>query len=137
MDDENETLDPLASLRDTMAELGFQGNFYKLARRVLRRQHRKSGEVPPIYLVVEGVSRHYGGPQEGGYWYDWSTIETVRRVWGWKEARAMLRELREEYAPPRFDRFSCANRGQPDIYFLVCADPSEFPQEGGDSRWDG
>lgn len=28
-------------------------------------------ELPCCYVTVYGVTRHYGGPEEGGWWYNW------------------------------------------------------------------
>jgi len=36
---------------------------------VLRKVPRKY-DRDVVYLVVDDVTRHYGGPQEGGWWYD-------------------------------------------------------------------
>jgi len=117
------------TLLDTMAELGFQGNYYKLARRISRRLNRKENEVSPIFIVVTATSRAFGGYEESGWWYDVVTIEEVRKVWDWRSARKMLRELREDYPQPRFNRYSCANRGECDYDYVLCSSPEEFPSE--------
>lgn len=33
--------------------------------------------MKPRYITAYAVTRHYGGPEEGGWWYNWySVIET-------------------------------------------------------------
>lgn len=53
--------------------------------------------VPLFVISVWSVDRVYGGPEEGGWWYDTGTLEhleffTVKQI-----AELRLRELREKY----------------------------------------
>lgn len=89
----------------------------------------RHGLVEPIWIVVTGTSRHYGGPEEGGWWYDWLSIVEVRRVYGWKTALAAVRELREEYPPSRYGRGSAAAGGSMDYAIELHADTRTFPEE--------
>ncbi len=104
-------------------------NPYRLARRLVRR-YRRQNDAPtrmhPIYVVVQSISRHYGGPEEGGWWYDFCNTEEVHTVWGWQDARRLTRQLQEEYGQPRFNRYSAANRGAGDIRVYPVAFPAEF-----------
>ncbi len=59
------------------------------------------------YITAYGVTRHYGGPEEGGWWYDhYKPIETVAvpKVFQRKNKRArnrvikMAAELNEKHA---------------------------------------
>lgn len=100
----------------------------KQCRRVqIRKEARAKGRVLPIYIVVLGISRHFGGPEEGGWYYDWRTIHEVRKVWSFCAARKAIRELREEYPKPRYSRFSVL--GGEDMFIHVCLDEQEFPRE--------
>lgn len=96
-----------------------------------RKRALKEGRVRPFYLVVEGISRHYGGPEEGGWWYDWREVLEVRRAFTLSEGLRQMRQLREEYPQPRYNRYSCANRGEPEPRVVLCygeEDP-RWPQE--------
>lgn len=59
------------------------------------------------WVQVLTISRQYGGPEEGGWWYDWYTVEWEgrykRRVAKkfFKQAQAIAQENR-----PRRNRFS-------------------------------
>lgn len=36
------------------------------------RHKKQSNSFPaPHYVSAYAVTRHYGGPEEGGWWYDW------------------------------------------------------------------
>jgi hypothetical protein len=99
-------------------------NPWKLAQRLTRQQDRKPGQVLPIYIAVQGISRHFGGPEEGGWYYNNTHTEEVFKFWTAKDALVKLRELKEEYLPQRFDIYSAANGGAPDYQFVVTHDPS-------------
>lgn len=96
--------------------------------------HRKvetaKGIQPPFLIVVSGISRHYGGPEEGGWWYNTTEIVEVRKVHTISAAHRHLRELKELYPQPRFGIGSAANRGESE-YEMGCFygenDP-RFPQ---------
>jgi hypothetical protein len=52
-------------------------------------------ETGPWYVVQYGVTRHFGGPEEGGWYYDWhelalpvATVETSRQ-----DAKTMCRAM--------------------------------------------
>lgn len=60
----------------------------------------------PTYVAVVAISRHYGGSEEGGWWYDWSDIEEVHRFDNPKRARRIARRLQREIVNPRHNRFS-------------------------------
>jgi len=93
-----------------------------------RKAALKDGRVRPFYLVVEGTSRHYGGPEEGGWWYDWHEVLEVRRAFTLEEGLRQMRDLRDSYPQPRYNRYSCANRGEPDTRIVLCYGE-------GDPRW--
>ena len=96
-----------------------------------RQRALKEGRVRPFYLVVEGTSRHYGGPEEGGWWYDWHEVLEVRRAFTLEEGLRQARALRESYPQPRYNRYSCANRGEPDTRIRLCygEDDPRWPTE--------
>jgi hypothetical protein len=96
-----------------------------------RQKALKEGRVLPYYIVASGISRHYGGPEEGGWWYDWTEILGVRRAFTLEEGLRAVRALREEYPQPRYGRHSCANRGEPDTHITLCygEDDPRWPTE--------
>jgi hypothetical protein len=52
-----------------------------------------------LYLAVDEISRHYGGPEEGGWWYDCGEpveIEPIR-VWYNEQGEAYLKESDREF----------------------------------------
>ncbi len=101
-------------------------NRYRLAKRMLRRQQRDGGRVLPIFIAVQSTSRHYGGPEEGGWYYNWTETDEVFRFWDWRSALQKMRELHDEYDQPRFGIYSAANRGEAEFHFVLCSDPSFF-----------
>ncbi len=96
-----------------------------------RQADLKAGKVRPFYLVVEGTSRHYGGPEEGGWWYDWHEVLEVRKAFTLEQGLFHARKLREQYPQPRYNRFSCANRGESDTRIVLCygEDDPRWPTE--------
>ncbi len=90
------------------------------------------GKQPSFLIVAWGTSRAYGGPEEGGWWYDIDTVLEVRRAFTFEEGLRHARELREEYPQPRYNRFSCANRGEDDVY-IRCVYAENDPRMPEDS----
>jgi hypothetical protein len=95
-----------------------------------RREAAEKGTVLPFYVLAVGMSRHYGGPEEGGWWYDMPEILGVKKAYTFKQGLKLARELKEEYPQPRYNRFSCANRGEPDVHLCVLYGEN-------DPRWPG
>ena len=103
-----------------------RGEFHswKLAKRMIRKQAQADNRVTPIYVAVQSTVRCYGGPEEGGWWYNFTETEEVFKFWTARDALAKIRELREEYCDPRYGIYSAANRGEPQYDFVVTHDPS-------------
>lgn len=61
----------------------------------------------PKWVQVLDISRHYGGPEEGGWWYDWTTI-LFEKKYPNRVAKKMMKQLSREVAleQPRYNRFS-------------------------------
>lgn len=61
-----------------------------------------------FFVARVGISRHFGGQEEGGWWYDWTTVESVWSFRNARVARRFARRLEREEAAyaPRHDRFS-------------------------------
>ena len=60
------------------------------------------------FLSVYEVTRHYGGPEEGGWWYDRRAYTGQCRKVSCMEAREAREEWQVELEPdqPEYDRFS-------------------------------
>lgn len=94
----------------------------------LRQKAMKEGIVKPFYVVATNIERCYGGPEEGGWYYDWTTILEVRKVWDWKTGLKAMRELIEKYPQPRYNRFSVLGR-EGDYEIHMYYDVDQFPRE--------
>ena len=92
-----------------------------------RRKEAKRGRCPAWYLVVTLTGRAYGGPEEGGWWYDETHIAEVCRVHTFREGLAAARELAAEYPRPRRDRFSVIGGDDPTVW--LCYSEACFPEE--------
>lgn len=55
-----------------------------------------SGGDIRVWVNVYTMTRHYGGPEEGGWYYDWLHLEEAHNV-SFKEAQAKLESLKEEH----------------------------------------
>jgi len=100
---------------------------WRLAYRLERTQRRNAlseNSILPLYIVTLGISRNYGGPEEGGWWYDWTDVEDVKRVWGWQAARNAIRKLKEDYPNSRYGRGSVL--GGVDFEIRLSSDPEEI-----------
>lgn len=84
-----------------------------------RKAALAGGRKPEFLIVAYGVSRHYGGSEEGGWFYDRTTVLEVRSAFTFEGGRQQCRELKEKYPAPRYDRGSCANHGEDDIYIQL------------------
>lgn len=94
----------------------------------IRQEAMRNGIVNPFYVVASNVSRCYGGPEEGGWYYDWTSILEVRKVWDWKGALKAMRELRDKYPQPRYNRHSVLGH-EGDYFINMCYDVDQFPRE--------
>jgi hypothetical protein len=95
-----------------------------------RKLANAEGRKLPYLVVAWQISRHYGGAEEGGWWYDWCEVVDVREAHTMAEGLRQARKLKEEYPQPRFNRFSAANRGEGDtcIGVFYGEDDPRFPQ---------
>ena len=82
---------------------------------------QRMAEQGTWFVSLYAVSRHYGGHEEGGWWYDWRSFASVRcTVVGMREdANRLCRELNaiaeEERDGP--DRFSVLG-GDDESYYV-------------------
>lgn len=85
-------------------------------------------KLQKFFVVVTHQDRRYGGPEEGGWYYDWATIEDVRKVFGSEGVVSALERLGEEYPRPRYGRGSVLGTAG-DHEFRICTTQEEFPEE--------
>lgn len=78
-----------------------------------RKSATSQGIQPSFLIVAYGISRHY---DRSGEWFDATEVLEVRTAHAFQHGLKQARELREKFPKPRFDRYSAANRGEPDIY---------------------
>ena len=97
------------------------------ARSARVHKQRLNGQVEPFYVVGYRIDRCYGGPQEGGWWYDHAYTCEVRKCYDWRDGLKAARELREDFKPDKRGRSSVI--GGPDGYVGVYRDPKNFPGE--------
>jgi hypothetical protein len=88
----------------------------------------RAGKVAPFYVAAIATGRRYGGPEEGGWWYDVTTIEAVRKAWDVSTGLKHARELREEH--PTCPRGRHSVIGREDIEVRVFRSLDDLPTEG-------
>lgn len=97
-----------------------------------------SGFAGRFYVVAYAVERRYGGPEEGGWWYDTGSVIHVSYVPVQTTDRAaLLTELRDEYARvearlrPAYGNDDRGDvHGGPDLNVCIKTHwPTDFPAE--------
>lgn len=92
-----------------------------------RRDNIERGCMLPFYVVAYVVDRCYGGPEEGGWWYDRLSILEVRRAWDLSTGLKAARELREAHPTCRHGRESVLGSG--DVYVRCYYETNMLPEE--------
>jgi hypothetical protein len=77
--------------------------------------------------VAWEIARQYRGPEEGGWWQDWTSILEVRKVYSWEDGLRAARELHQMYPSSRYDRSFL--RGTGDTFVGTFYEPELFPKE--------
>lgn len=79
--------------------------------------HSAPDPRPFVYVCAGSVTRHYGGPEEGGWWYNTTDPVAAVPVRTLAEARAAYANLREVYAEEGYgDIFSVGGGEAFDIF---------------------
>jgi hypothetical protein len=99
----------------------------RVGRRLARNFRVGKGECVPFYVAALGIDRCYGGPEEGGWWYDTTTILKVYKVFDWKQALVRCKELQEEYPTCPRGRYSVI--GGQDTYVRTFRSLEDLPEE--------
>lgn len=103
--------------------------------RQVRTLRTAAGFCDPIYLVRWETRTMYGGPEEGGWHYTWTTICEVRKCWDVRSALSAAREMRQDVSFGRYgesERALHAKRGPREMHLTLHHDPCSFPVEGND-----
>ena len=97
------------------------------AKRRDRADRVRAGEVVPFYVAAIGIDRCFGGREEGGWWYDATSILQVFKVLTWKHGLARARELRGNH--PTCPRGRGSVIGGTDVYIDAYVDVEDLPEE--------
>lgn len=96
-----------------------------------------AGRCPCFLVVAVTIARCYGGPEEGGWWYDRTDVVDVRRAFTMKGGLVAARALRAEWPQPRYSRGSVLGGadvyirtfyGEDDPRFAALMEPQERPR---------
>lgn len=85
----------------------------------------ESRSVQRFCVYVVEINRLYGGPEEGGWYYNAWEVVDVREVWGWRAGMAAVRALREDW--PSDPRGIYSVIGGPEYRVGCCATTADLP----------
>jgi len=55
--------------------------FVKKSKEKIKRAIRNwRGDRRPRFITIYSTTRHYGGPEEGGWWYNWSECLETKSI---------------------------------------------------------
>ena len=114
---------------------GYTGSCIACERRNARARRRAridAGHCDPIYIAALETTRHYGGPEEGGWYYDWTDVVEVRRAYDWRAALRAIRELRDEH--PTCPRGRGSVLGGADVCIALAPDSETVERWQSDER---
>jgi len=87
----------------------------------------KEGET--AWVNVYETTRHYGGPEEGGWWYNWNSLEEAVPVGSQEEAETVKRELEEKFGEGQGDISSVLGGHEIAVYIESEKGQSESTEE--------
>jgi hypothetical protein len=86
------------------------------------------GEVPWLWIGVYEAHQHYGGPEEGGWWYESGDLIEVWRADTEADAIDKADELREKY-PRTGKRYSVIGGDDWDVRLSAGPPVRHYPEE--------
>jgi hypothetical protein len=91
--------------------------------------HISIGEDEIVFVNIYTITRHYGGPEEGGWWYNWSECREVIPVQN-KYSDVMAEEAEKRYTTNghKFGNIYSVLGGQ-DVDVRIEANPKESESE--------
>ena len=93
----------------------------------LYEKYQMTKTSKPIYVSIYSVTRNYGGPEEGGWWYTQHVLESTKKFYDSDEAEEFAENLRDAIDNGGFNSESLSSSKGFDKY----PDPS-----GGDPMYD-
>lgn len=75
-----------------------------------------------VYVAVIEVDRHYGGGEEGGWWFNSENVLEQLRSWGVRTVMHDIILLRDKYSNSGYGVYSAAGNSQ--MYIRVSKEPS-------------
>lgn len=100
--------------------------------RLARNATVATGKLDPFYIAAIGISRAYGGPEEGGWYYDVTQHLEVRQAYTWRQGLRHARELKELYPTCKRGRYSVI--GGDDTYVISYHNIDRLPEQGPFNR---
>lgn len=82
-----------------------------------------------IFVNVYEVSRHYGGPEEGGWWYDAGHVVHSFQLTSYNQAQALAELLRQGQFTDGGHRHSMAQREDDYSVRVEGTSGADFPEE--------
>lgn len=79
---------------------------------------RRNDPSKPIYVAVVETTRHYGGPEEGGWYYDWHQVVETKECYTFRHLLWWVKELRRVFPTCHRDRGSVIGGADVTIYML-------------------
>lgn len=89
-------------------------NNYEVKR--FEMSQRRNDPSEPVYVGVVSITRHYGGREEGGWYYDWHQVEEIVQAKGFRHLLSMVRTLREQYPTCPRGRYSVIGGADTIVY---------------------
>lgn len=87
-----------------------------------------------VFITVYKVSRHCGGSEEGGWWYDWYTpVKSLKIVGGKNAIKKAIRKLQAEYAKGEGERDRFSMAGSPD--FVVLKERAQYEYQSTETPY--
>lgn len=81
------------------------------------------------YVAVYAVNRNFGGPEEGGWWWDSGELIDVRTVEGPQPEAMKVRDRLLEKYPFTKNRYSVLGGEDYDVMVCDSLPPASFPDE--------
>lgn len=81
-----------------------------------RRQSVLFGDARPVYVGVVSRTRHCGGPEEGGWYYDWTQVIDILEFNSFRELLRNVKEMRKDYPTCQRGRGSVIGGADVTIY---------------------
>lgn len=89
--------------------------------------HGDSGNHAVRYVAAYDVQRHYGGPEEGGWWFDSGELIYFVKCFGYEQATELY-DLMEEIYPSTGKRYSVLGGADYDIIIRDEVPLQKFPE---------